>query len=698
MVTAAAIWLGALLGPLMPAGVGVGVVAAGLVTAGVLRRPGLMLIAVAGVGMFSGAAAATRIEGTLGANLPTGPGAVVGTAVSDAIGFGDRYRFVVTPDAWETAEGAVPWSGPPLAVITENGAVVAGDRVRAAGLLRELPDFVRGDPVAGRLVASRVDLLSVSGAPVMRVGNLVRDRVRSRLEVLGGSAESSLLAGFLIGDITELPKSNTEDLRRAGLTHYVAVSGSNVALVLAAWWLVLGPVGAGNRIRAITGLAVLAVFVVATRWESSVIRAATMAALVLGGRAIAAPVDAWMALGGAITILIAASGDLAYDVGFQLSVAATGGVLLGFRLFSERRPRLFWGALAATVSAQLAVVPLLLIHFGTVPLLSPLANLVAAPLVTVATALAGIGVISGWDIPLRIAEQCGRLVLEIAGQAARWPQLGVAAAMTIGGVLAAVWRTPFRSAVIVGGIGLGLLAGLPPGPPQLPTIVFLDVGQGDAILLLDPSGAVALVDGGREPSILAAGLRRYGVGHLDLVVATHGDADHVAGLVGLSAEVDVSHLWISDYMDTGELLGGIVAEAIATGTLVSAVAAGDTARLGEFEFEALGPMRRYAEDNDGSVALWVGARDHTVLLPGDIGSVSQRELPVLHPEVMMIPHHGSATTDLTWLAATVGDLAVISVGTNTYGHPDVGVMGALAARGVQPLLTLEHGDIVVPLP
>ncbi len=696
MVVAVTIWVGALGGAHLPAIAGLLVVTAGLVLAGAMQQPRVALVVVLGIGLFSGNVAAQRVESTLGAELPQGRGVVLGLALTDPDPYGDRHRFVIQPDRWEADGWQAIWSGPPLVVVTESAAVTAGDRVRVVGLLRRAPHLVRGDAVAGRLVATQVDVVATTDSVVMRVGNLVRDRVRTQLVVLSGSPEAALLAGFLIGDIAALPRADNESLRRAGLTHYVAVSGSNVALVLAAWWLVLGPTGAGARLRAATALVVLAVFVVATRWESSVIRAATMAGLVLGGRAAGVPVDAWMALGGAISILIAVSGDLAYNVGFQLSVAATAGVLLGFRIFGDRRPRVLWGALATTVSAQMAVVPLLLVHFGTIPLLSPVANLLAAPLVTVATALAGAGVMVGWEAPLRLAEWCAGLVLAVARVAGEWPQLDVTATLGVAGVLAAVWRTPLRGAVVAGGIGLALLAAVPPGPPDVPTMVFLDVGQGDAVLLRDPTGAVALVDGGRDSAVLAAGLRRHGVGSLDLVVATHGDADHVGGLAGLFSDIEVEHLWVADHMEAGDLLDQVVAEAADSGTVVSAVSAGSSAHLGDYVIEVLSPMRRYAGGNDGSVVLWVTVRDKTVLLPGDIGATAQRELPALHPDLMLVPHHGSATTDLGWLATTLGDWAVISVGVNTYGHPDPGVMATLNEEGVAPLLTRDHGDIEVP--
>jgi competence protein ComEC len=85
------------------------------------------------------------------------------------------------------------------------------------------------------------------------------------------------------------------------------------------------------------------------------------------------------------------------------------------------------------------------------------------------------------------------------------------------------------------------------------------------------------------------------------------------------------------------------------------------------------------------------------MLPGDIGAIAQRELPHLNPEVLLVPHHGAATTDLDWLAATVGATAVISVGQNTYGHPDPAVLARLEMIGVAPRLTMDEGDISMSL-
>ncbi len=693
MLAAAAVWAGALLGG---SGAAVPVLAGclgGAALVGRRRGDAAMLLVLVAIGVGSGSLAGARIDAVHQSELPAGRVTVVGTAASDPMPYGGGVRLILRPSGLGSPADVQAWQGPPIAVVAESASAAAGDRLLVVGLMRAGAGSIRGDPVAGTMTNASVERLSGPDSLFGMAGNAVRNRVSTRLSALTEGSARALLAGFLIGDTDGLRESDINALRRAGLTHFVAVSGSNVALVLGAWWLVLGP--AGVRTRAATGLVVLVVYVVATRWESSVIRAATMAALVLGGKAAGVPLDAWTALGAAVAMLLAVSGDLAFDIGFQLSVAATAGVLVGLRLWHDRRPRFVWSVLAVTVSAQLAVAPLLLAHFGSIPLLSPVANMVAAPLVTAATAAAGLGVVLPWDAPLRLATLLAELVLEIARVASSWPQLNATQTVGLVALAGLTWRTRMRAAALATVAGIVLVSVIPPGPPAVPTVVFLDVGQGDAVLLRDPGGSVVLVDGGREPAVLQDALRRHGIGRADLLVATHGDADHVGGLV--DRQFEVGEMWIPRHAATGEILEGVVAEAQSEGVVVRTVAAGDRATLGEFSLEVIAPLRRYATDNDGSVVLLATVGDLRVLLPGDIGEVAQRELGAIQADLLMVPHHGAGTSDFEWLAASVQDVAVISVGPNTYGHPAAEVVAVLEEAGASVLTTWNSGDVVVPL-
>ncbi|MEA3502561.1 MAG: ComEC/Rec2 family competence protein, partial [Actinomycetota bacterium] len=638
---------------------------------------------------ISGALAAARIEATMSATVPTGPVSFVGVVVEDD---GPQRPAVVRPEVLRREGEWVSWPGPPLAVGPEPATpLVAGQRVRVRGTIRASPGRVRGDPIAGRVTIAETEVIGTVGGPLYVLGNAVRDRVRAVLDL--SDRAQALVSGFLIGDTSGLEARDLDALRRSGLTHFVAVSGSNVALFLAAWWVATAIFGIGPKRRFGLGVVGLGIFVVATRWEASVLRAAFMAATVLGAAATGIAIDTWVAVGVAVSVLLLVSGQLAFDVGFQLSVVATVGIMVGAGMFSDRRPRALWTTLGAATAAQVAVVPVLLWHFGTVPLMSPIANLVSAPLVTGATVGGAVAVVTGWGPAISIASALAGAVLAVADVASRWPQLGpsgVAAGFAIAGLIRLPKTRPFAATGVAALLAVSMLA--PTNPPPDPTVTFLNIGQGDAVLLRDPGGAVALVDGGRDPLILAEALRRHHIGRVDLLVATHGDIDHVGGFAGILDDHAVGRIWLPNHPDRGVELEDLADRASVAGVPIDVVGPGISYRLGAITIEALGPKRRYLSRNDGSIVLWVEAGG-TLLLPGDIEAVAQNELPSLQPDILLVPHHGSASTDRTWLASTVGAVAVISVGPNMYGHPAPEIRSVLVTAGAEIWVTMEDGDV-----
>jgi competence protein ComEC len=226
--------------------------------------------------------------------------------------------------------------------------------------------------------------------------------------------------------------------------------------------------------------------------------------------------------------------------------------------------------------------------------------------------------------------------------------------------------------------------------------VVLDVGQGDAILLQDPRGYAMLVDGGPDPRSLDRALRRNGVERLDIVVVTHGDLDHVGGVTEIVSSGRVAELWVPGFASESGLLAEVIDAAESVGIPVVRVTAGVTRETSSFRIDVLGPRRRYQADNDGSVVLLVSG-GRTVLLAGDIESVAQAELPEVRPDVMVVPHHGSGTSDLGWLDRVVGATAVLSYGKNSYGHPHPGVLEVLEKPGISVHHTYLEGDIHVDI-
>lgn len=602
---------------------------------------------------------------------------------------------------WALAVADPPESGRPPAIpmllsFSQPTAAVAGERWQVEGRRTARAGRARGDPYSGVVTVGSARTVTTRPAPWWEVGNAVRRRtLRSLAE---GGTGRALLAGFLVGETAGVPPADIEAMRRTGLSHLVAVSGSNVALFLMLTVTVAGPLASGPRRRAAFGLTALVVLVIATRWEPSVIRASVMAAIMLGGRIGGWALDTASALAVTVIGVVVVSGEMATDVGFALSVLATIGVLVGSRSLPGAVPRPLAGALGATAGAQLAVAPLILTVFGAIPLMAPLTNLVAAPVVALATAVGAVGVASGSDLLINAAAAGASFVLAVARTGAGWPQLGWVGFGSAVGVLILVRYRPTRPFAV--GVGAVAVAAALVGTTGLarPGAVILDVGQGDSILVVAGDGSTMLVDGGPDPAVLEAKLADYGIRALDLLVLTHVHADHATGLAAVLGRRPVAEMWVPGPPHSTPASVRILALAEAAGVPTREAPVGTRVALGDLIVEVLGPMRRYASPNDQSIVLRVGTGGGPrLLLTGDIETYAQANLSGLTSEILKVPHQGGATSDLGWLAGVGADLAVISVGPNDFGHPSNDVISALQAAGSIVKRTDLDGDVVVAL-
>lgn len=539
-----------------------------------------------------------------------------------------------------------------------------------------------------------VRLVMPSPSPIHAAGRVIRRFVQERLEP--PTPGRALLLGFLIGDTSGVSDVDEEAMRRAGLSHFTAVSGSNVALFLAVLFAVAGPLGLGPRRRALLGLVGLPVYASVTGFEPSVMRASLMAGVAVAGRLFGLVLEVWQLLSVAVIGLLILDPGLSSSVGLKLSVLATAGVIAGARWpVAHGRLR---RALAVSVGAQIAVAPLLLLSFGEVPLVSPLANLASAPLVAASTLFGTLGVIG----PTFLVEAGATLaegVLAIAHGVAGWPMLDGFGLLALGGFgILWVWLRRRRgalavmAALFVAASAMGAQVSLP-----AESVVVLDVGQGDAILLHGGGDRFALVDGGPEPTRVLDGLRRYGVRTLDLVVLTHSHADHAEGLVEVVRRVPVGAVWAWGGLDdtpSAERLSDAVESA---GNEVVEPGSGEKFALGGLVLEVLGPVRRYESLNNQSVVLLVHGTGRSMLLSGDVETAAQGDLGSVRADVLKVPHHGGSTSDPEWLASVGAEMAVISVGPNDYGHPAPWVIDLLQSGGAVVRRTDRDGDVVVTL-
>lgn len=532
---------------------------------------------------------------------------------------------------------------------------IPGSRLRVRGYLRRSSGVLNGGPqVPGpwRLsTPSRrfVEVEDEAGA-VARLSQALRARLERALAATDTSPGAALARALVLGDPSRLAPEVARGLRRSGLGHLLALSGLHLGLMAGLAWTA----GAILRLRARGRLAgvlvVVGLYLLIAGPRPSLLRAAALVVVGVAALALERPPSPTNAFALALLLLVTHRPALVGDLGFQLTMAATGGILIlapwwaGDRVATEppvRREREGPGrravatlarslkrSLRVTLAAQVATLPWAGPAFHGISPLAPWLNLVAVPwtgLVLAASCLwLGLGCAlpalaerlrpaldllatplswparapasPWWFLPLELsAPEAGALavgLVALLGLPARWRRrrsrrlLLTVAAVTLG---AAAWCAGWSAG------GRAVPAGADPtvGPPRL---VMLDVGQGDAVLVQDGRRAV-LVDGGGFPGgpdhgggigsrVLLPALLRLGVRRLDAVVLTHPDRDHCGGLVELASWLPVEEVWAAPGWEGVPCADALFAT---PGAVRREVSAGGRGRVGRWRWWVLHP-------------------------------------------------------------------------------------------------------------
>jgi competence protein ComEC len=465
-----------------------------------------------------------------------------------------------------------------------------------------------------------------------------------------------------------------------------------------------------------------------------VVRSVVMGLAALAAVALGRDRDTLQALALAALGMLAWQPVLLFDISFQLSFGAALGLVLLYPPIVARLaflPPWLTGPLAATAAAQLGVLPFLLWYFGSFPLAAFVANIVILPVVEGVVVAGLVAVLTAPLVPLLgklLLVACAQLVgmaatlaawlAAVPGATLHFPATGLAAGAAYYVFLAWVFgflprlpgpgdvmrRWPRRTAFVLAVVIAAYFAyGQYPRPVA---VHFIDVGQGDATLVVTPRGRAVLVDagGGREFSDFDVGervvvpyLRHYGVTALDYLVLTHGHQDHAGGAAAVLAALPVRTVLLPQ----GESSAPVQAVLRATGgrRLVPAYA-GQSIVLDGVAFRVVqtGGESGGKRGEESTVVLVEYGR-HRFLVTGDLGAREERVLAARvtgEGGVLKVSHHGSKTaTTPELLAAYRPGYAVVSAGhANRFGHPHPEVLARLAAKGVRVFRTDRDGAVV----
>ena len=556
--------------------------------------------------------------------------------------------------------------------------------------------------------------------------------------ITGDSA--GLVAGLAVGDTSKLSSLASETMKTVSLTHLTAVSGANCAIIVGLIYLVLSRLAIGRWLRVALGLCSLLLYVLVVGPEPSVLRAAVMAGAVLIATGLGRNGSTITALALAVILLLIANPWLSPSFGFQLSVLATLGILLLAPNLAQRLARLVppWLALAlgVSISAQLACLPVLLQLQPGLSTYSIPANVLAEPLVAPITILGILGFLVSPIFPWLtsaltwIASLGAALIIIIASYFAslpvstmNWPAgvagVGFSCAVILGML---VWLKSTRPQVRAGAgflvalVGASLIGSFASGqlgstnwPPKDWSVVSCDVGQGDATVV-QSEGQVALIDVGREPSQIRVCLDRLQISHINILVLTHFDLDHVGGLDGVLIGRTVDDAIITSYLDARPAAEITWRKLKQHSARLTSAETGMHGSLGKFFWQILSPHRNAPEaqdSNDGSVTMLFRDTQLVLVALADLGERGQRRLVDESsswlgsgfgsiPVIVKVAHHGSADQFPRFYDVLDPDLALVSDGAgNDYGHPTAKALKILNEVGAEIHRTDLEGSIAV---
>lgn len=593
-----------------------------------------------------------------------------------------------------------------------------------------------------RLDGDAVEVLAPPG-PADAVTNRMREGLRAAL-AFGPRSGAALVAGLAIGDESMQQPELTDAMRASGLAHLTAVSGGNVAILLAVVLMASSLMRIGLRGRVTLSLLAIAGFVMLVRPEPSVVRAAIMGSVAVvsvltGGRRTGPSILAF-----AVLAVVLVFPMLAVSWGFALSTFATAGLILVAPWFrrrldegprTSRLPVAVRDAMAVTIAAQVATLPLLIAMGNAVGWVAVPANLLAMPAVAPVTIL-GLGAavvspVAPWLATAAgtLASWPGQWIAWIATWASGlplaslpWPSgwVGVMslaiAVLAIGLIVVLLPRLPtglrevMRRPVVRAGAGASLvtivvLLVVAPldrrsWPPDGWVMIVCDVGQGDALILNAGGGSAVIVDTGPDPRLLDGCLDDSGVDDVPLLVLTHFHADHVDGIDGLR-DRHVAEALVTTLDEPVEQAARTFAWLAEREIATTRMRMSQQVHIGPIGATVRWPariLRTGSAPNNASIVLDATIDGVHLLLTGDIETAAQAAVRAGGAggfDVIKVPHHGSSSIDDRFAAWTDARLALVSVGEgNAFGHPAPDTMAMWARQAVVARTDLD-GDLAV---
>ncbi|MDD4178836.1 MAG: DNA internalization-related competence protein ComEC/Rec2 [Candidatus Margulisbacteria bacterium] len=613
-----------------------------------------------------------------------------------------------------------------------------GDRIEVRGVISQSDQYVNPLMPEGKKIYFLSSyyckkLSSGGGSELKRLSLWLSFHFNRVLNLVLPQKEASLLGSILLGSsVSPLPSEMQETYRQAGLIHLLVVSGTQVSILIGVCLGITRGVGLPLWLAVVVTSFLNLLLVVMTGAGASILRAAIMGETALVGLLFERQKEVYTALALSALILLIVDPMTLFDIGFQLSFLATWALVYIAPVLQQKLPQL----LAISLAPIIATAPVIALNFNQITPGAVISNLLVLPWVEFLVILGCLTTLLGF-IFLPLAQILGNTIWlmltildKIAGFVAAMPgacfyigvpSIPLVAAYYVGLISLIELRSVRFRLALIGLIIIfvitwqGALAPASLGGGEM-VVTFIDVGQGDSVLIETPEGKKVLIDGGgidgtKEieedkigSKVVVPFLRKKGINKLDLVVLTHPHADHLGGL-----NVVLDKIKVDQVLDSGQTYASEAYKRFrmlikANKIRYSIAKAGGILSFGQnikgYILSPINPM--LGDTNSDSIVMRLVYGDISFLFTGDLEKegeerVLQSTFHNPHSTFLKVGHHGSSTsTSDEFLKAVRPKYAVISVGKhNRYRHPFPGTLKKLDCTGIKYYRTDDDGGVVV---
>lgn len=551
---------------------------------------------------------------------------------------------------------------------------------------------------------------------------------------------SFLLIGMLLGEKSFISPNLKEIFTEAGIMHILAVSGLHVGIIAMALLALLSILKLPKKLKLFTLVSILIMYASITGYRPSVLRATIMFVLLIGGKLINRNGNLNISLFFAAFLILLANPLILHDAGFLLSFIVTFFVINLSPILQELFSKIVaWirNPLAVSTAAWIGIFPLSAYFFSKVSIISIVSNIFIIPLTGIAVILGlitfFIGLVSSSlaSIVAYINYLVLILITSIAKSFSSLPFAFIYIAQPSIIVITLYYLTVFviielfynktisqkikeKVALIILLVILLIIIVQVFFPAENLKVNFINVGEGDCILIEAPNKINILIDGGGTSQsdfdigskIVVPYLRRKGINKINLLVLTHPHLDHLEGLLPVIREFKVGVVLDGGLSCDSSEYREFISLILKKGITYHKARAGDNFIFSNnLEIFLLNPLYdsdfyNVSDFNNASIVVKLFYKNADFLFTGDIEESTEKELLVweniLQSDILKVGHHGSSTSDnLEFLDKVDPSIAIITVGKNPFGHPSQKIIERLENRNIQIYRTDEDGTIII---